>query len=97
MSVRLPQEKKDKIVSQYQVLLQEKLVSIRVLTQVLGRPSFTNIAVLVAPLQYWVSQRQTDCRTTKYAGLRFSSSFDRGSKKETAVTGMVEKFDKFTN
>ena len=58
MSVRLPQEKKDKIVSQYQVLLQEKLVSIRVLTQVLGRPSFTTIAVLVAPLQYWVSQRQ---------------------------------------
>lgn len=58
MSVPLPQEKKDKIVSQYQVLLQEKLVSIRVLTQVLGRPSFTTIAVLVAPLQYWVSQRQ---------------------------------------
>lgn len=52
MSVPLPQEEKDKIVSQYQVLLQEKLVSIRVLTQVLGRPSFTTIAVLVAPLQY---------------------------------------------
>lgn len=58
MSVPLPQEKKDKIVSQYQVLLQEKLVSIRVLTQVLGRPSFTTIAVPVASLQYWVSQRQ---------------------------------------
>lgn len=34
--------------------------------------------------------KATDCRTSKYAELRFSSSFDRGSKKETAVMGMVE-------
>ena len=52
MSVSVPQEKKDKIISQCQGILKEKSVSIRELTQVLGRLSSTAIAVLAVPLQY---------------------------------------------
>ena len=57
MSVSLPQEKKDKIVSQCQGILKEKSFSIVELTQVLGRLSSTAIAVLAAPLQYREIQR----------------------------------------
>ena len=58
MSVSLPQEKKYKIISQFQGILKEKSVSIRELTQVLGCLSSTAIAVLAAPLQYRAIQRQ---------------------------------------
>ena len=58
MSVSLPQEKKNKIISQCQSILKEKSVFIRELTQVLGRLSSTATAVLAAPLQYRAIQRQ---------------------------------------
>ena len=58
MSESLPQKKKDKIISQSHGILKEKSVSIRDLTQVLGRLSSTAIAVLAAPLQYQAIQRQ---------------------------------------
>ena len=58
MSVSLPQDKKNKIISQCQRILEEKAVSIRELTQMLGRLSSTAIAVLAAPLQYRAIQRR---------------------------------------
>ena len=64
MSVSLPQEKKDKIISQCQGILIEKLVSIKELTQVLDCLSSTVIAVLAARLQYRVIQRQQIARLT---------------------------------
>ena len=54
----LHQEKKDKIISKGQGTLKEKSVSIRKLTQVLGRLSPTAIAVLPALFHYQAIQRQ---------------------------------------
>ena len=70
MSVSLPQEKKDKIISQCQGILIEELVSIKELTQVLDFLSSTAIAVLAAPLQYRVIQRQ------QIAQLTITKNFD---------------------
>ena len=58
MSASLPQEIKDKIISHCQGILKEKSVSVRELTQVLGRLSSTAIAMLAAPLQYQAIQKQ---------------------------------------
>ena len=70
MSVSLPQEKKDKVISQCQGILIEKLVPIKELTQVLDCLSSTAIAVLAAPLQYRVIQRQ------QIAQLTITKNFD---------------------
>ena len=56
--------KEDKIISQCQGILIEKLVSIKELTQVLDCLSSTVIAVLAARLQYRVIQRQQIARLT---------------------------------
>ena len=57
-TVTLPQEKKDQIVKQCQDLLRKSSVSLRELTQHIGRLPSTAIAVLPAPLQYRAMQRQ---------------------------------------
>ena len=64
------QEKKDKIISQCQGILKEKSVSIRELTQVVGRLCSTAITVLAAPLQYRAVQRQ------QIAELAITKNFD---------------------
>ena len=58
MSLALPQGKKDKVINQCSQLLNEKEVSIRELTQLIGRLSSSAIAVLPAPLHYRAMQRQ---------------------------------------
>ena len=58
MTVTLPQEKKDQIVKQCQDLLRKSSVSLRELTQLIGRLASTAIAVLPAPLQYRAMQCQ---------------------------------------
>ena len=58
MGASLPQENKDKIISQCQGILKEKSVSIRKLTQMLDRLSSTAIALFAAPLQYRAIQRR---------------------------------------
>ena len=54
----LPKEKMENIVSQCQDLLKAKTVTVRELTQLVGRLSSAAIAVLPAPLQYRAMQRQ---------------------------------------
>ena len=58
MAITLPQEKKDQIVKRCQDLFRKSSVSIWELTQLIGRLTSTAIAVLPAPLQYRVMQRQ---------------------------------------
>ena len=58
MIVSLPIQKKEQIISQCQDLLNQSDVSLRPITQLIGRLSSTAIAVLPAPLQYWSLQRQ---------------------------------------
>ena len=70
MSASLPQEKKDKIISHCQGILKEKSVSVRELTQVLGRLSSTAIAMLAAPLQYQAIQKQ------QIAEVAITNNFD---------------------
>ena len=57
MNALIPQETKDKIISQCQVILKRKLLSVSELTRVLGRLSSTAIPVLAAALQYRAIQR----------------------------------------
>ena len=70
MTASLPQEKKDKIISHCQGILKEKSVSVRELTQVLGRLSSTAIAMLAAPLQYQAIQKQ------QIAEVAITNNFD---------------------
>ena len=70
MSASLPQEKKDKIISHCQGILKEKSVSVRELTQVLGRLPSTAIAMLAAPLQYQAIQKQ------QIAEVAITNNFD---------------------
>ena len=58
MIVFLPIQKKEQIISQCQDLLNQSDVSLRQMTQLIGRLSSTAIAVLPAPLQYRSLQRQ---------------------------------------
>ena len=52
MTLGLPQEKKDQIVQHCLSLLRRSSVTIRELTQLIGRLTATATAVLPAPLQY---------------------------------------------
>ena len=58
LKLSLPKEKMENIVSQCQGLLKAKTVTVRELTQLVGRLSSAAIAVLPAPLQYRAMQRQ---------------------------------------
>ena len=58
MTLSLPMEKKDKIIKQCKSLIEKQFVSVRELTQIIGRLSSSAIAVLPAPLQYRGMQRQ---------------------------------------
>ena len=58
MTLQLPQEKKNQIVTQCQGLLEKSNVTIRELTRLVGRLSSTAVAILPAPLQYRAIQRQ---------------------------------------
>ena len=57
MAITLPQEKKDQKVKRCQDLLRKSSVSIRELTQLIGRLASTAIAVLPAPFQCRVMKR----------------------------------------
>ena len=52
MAITLPQQKKDQTEKQRQDLLRKASVSVRELTQLIGRLVSTAISVLPAPLQY---------------------------------------------
>ena len=58
MAITLPQQKKDQTEKQCQDLLRKSSVSVRELTQFIGRLVSTAIAVLPAPLQYRAMQCQ---------------------------------------
>ena len=70
MSASLPQKKKDKIISHCQGILKEQSVSVRELTQVLGRLSSTATLMLAAPLQYQAIQKQ------QIAEVAITNNFD---------------------
>ena len=91
INVSLPQEKKDKIISQYQGILKEKSVSTRELTLVLVRLSSTVIAVLTAALQYRAIQRQ------QIAELANTKNFDSMIEPVSVepATKRRENLDKF--
>ena len=58
MAITLPQQKKDQTEKQRQDLLRKASVSVRELTQLIGRLVSTAISVLPAPLQYRAMQCQ---------------------------------------
>ena len=58
MTLGLPQKKKEQIVQQCQSPLRRSSVTIRELNQLIGRLTATVSAVLPAPLQYRIMQRQ---------------------------------------
>ena len=58
MTISLPLQKKEQIILQCKDILNQSDVSLRQLTQLIGRLSSTAIAILPAPLQYRALQRQ---------------------------------------
>jgi len=74
-----------KIQTQCRSLLDKDIVSVREMTQLIGRLSSTALAILPAPLQYRYLQKATDQRVTNFRLIRKEHNYFRESKIRDSV------------
>ena len=82
MTLSLPQEKKEKIKTQYKDLLEKLLVTVRELSKLIGWLSSTALAVLPARLQYRALEHQQIQGMISKSSLEGQLSQSKQTKEE---------------